>query len=235
MKLTLVSRTPELTLLACEGHVTQSTLLAAGDPFEAVKPQVTSADSILLDLSKAQFIDSSGVGWMLRCHKHCKQAGGRIVFHSAPPLVRQTLELLQMGKVLHLAKDAKTGRGLLLDDHLQVQQVSSANGLQRLRVVGFLAEAQLKAHPNHDPLEFVIQSAGYGQRLLIDLAQVAKLDAAGVDWLRKTSQRCQEAGGEVVFYGLPNAQRGIIENSPGADAIKIADNEADAALQLRGR
>lgn len=234
MKLTLISRTPELTQIACEGHVTQIAIHVTGDPLEDLLSPGVCADSILMDLSRAQFIDSSGVGWMLKCHKHCKQSGGRIVYHSAPPLVRQTLELLQMGKVLHLAKDAKSGRALLRDDQLQFQLVSAVNGLQRLRVVGGLADGELKKLPNQDPLQGVIHDAGYSQRLLIDLSQLGKLDAAGVEWMVKTQHRCQEAGGEVVFYALPSVFRAVIESLPAKDLLRIADNEADAAIQLRG-
>lgn len=233
MKLTLISRTPELTLVACEGHVTQITLHASGDPLESLLSPGACAETILMDLSQAQFIDSSGVGWMLKCHKHCKQAGGRIIYHSAPPLVRQTLELLQMGKVLSLAKDAKTARALV-DSQLQVQVVSAAHGLQRLRVAGVLTEGQLKKSAQ-DPLEHAIGSAGYGQRLLVDLSQLCELNAAGVEWLLKTQTRCQEAGGEVVYYALPRAHRATIESSPAGADLKIEDNEADAALQLKGR
>ncbi len=100
MKLTLISRTPGLTQVSCQGHITQLNLHAGDDPLRTVLDHEDCSHSILMDLSQAQFIDSSGVGWMLKCHKHCKQAGGRIVYHSAPPLVRQTLDLLQMGKEL---------------------------------------------------------------------------------------------------------------------------------------
>jgi anti-anti-sigma factor len=233
MKLTLISRTPELTQVSCEGHVTQITLHAGGDPLEAILGPGVCANSILMDLSQAQFIDSSGVGWMLKCHKHCKQAGGRIIYHSAPPLVRQTLELLQMGKVLFLAKDAKTAR-TLVDHQLQIQLVSSAHGLQRLRVTGVLTDVQLKKSAT-DPLEHAIGVTGFGQRLLVDLSKLCELNAAGVDWLLKTHARCQEAGGEVVYYALPSAQRAIVDSSPAGAVLKIADNEADAALQLKGR
>ena len=233
MKLTLISRTPELTLVACEGHVTQITLDAGGDPLEALLTTGAWADSILMDLSQAQFIDSSGVGWMLKCHKHCKQAGGRIIYHSAPPLVRQTLELLQMGRVLFLAKDAKAARALL-DNQLQIQLVSSTHGLQRLRVTGVLTDAQLKKC-TQEPLEQAIGVAGFAQRLLVDLSKLSDLNVGGVDWLLTTQTRCQEAGGEVVYYALPSAHRAVIDSSPAGAGLKIADNEADAALQLKGR
>jgi anti-anti-sigma factor len=233
MKLTLISRTPGLTQVSCQGQVTQITLQPGEDPLRAVLDHEDCAQSILMDLSQAQFIDSSGVGWMLKCHKHCKQAGGRIIYHSAPPLVRQTLDLLQMGKVLCLAKDAKNARAMV-EDQLQIQLVSSSQGLQRLRVTGALTEAQLQKCVQ-EPLEQVIGAESYAQRLLVDLSKLSELESAGIDWMLKTVARCQAAGGEIVFYALPSTLRAVVDRSPGAAELKIADNEADAALQLKGR
>lgn len=233
MKLSLISRTPLLIQVACAGQVTQITLHAGEDPLMSILNHDDCAHAILMDLSQAQFIDSSGVGWMLKCHKLCKQAGGKIVFHSAPPLVRQTLELLQMGKVLFLAKDARAARALV-DEQLQIQLVSSSNGLQRLRVIGVLTDEQLKKCAQ-DPLEHAIGAEGYAQRLLVDLSKLCELNAAGVEWLVKIQERCHAAGGEVVYYALPSALRKSVDGSPGGAALKIADNEADAALQLKAR
>ena len=233
MKLTLISRSPLLVQVACAGQVTQITLHTGDDPLMAILNPEDCAHTILMDLSQAQFIDSSGVGWMLKCHKHCKQAGGRIVFHSAPPLVRQTLELLQMGKVLCLAKDAKTAR-LLVDHDLQIQLLSSANGLLRLRMVGSLTEAQLNKC-TQDPLEHTISQDGFAQRLLVDLSNLQELNTAGVAWLLKIKDRCHAAGGEVIYYALPSSLRQVVESSAAGSALNIADNEADAALQLKMR
>ncbi len=233
MKLTLISRSPGLIQVSCAGQVTQINLQAEDDPLFSILGHEDCAHSILVDLSQAQFIDSSGVGWMLKSHKHCKQAGGRIIFHSAPPLVRQTLELLQMGKVLCLAKDAKTAR-TLVEHGLQIQLLSSANGLLRLSVAGGLTEAQLSKCPQ-EPLEQVIGPDGFANRLLVDLAKLSELNAAGVEWLIKTKERCHAAGGEVMYYALPKALRTVVDSSPTGSGLEMADNEADAALQLKAR
>jgi hypothetical protein len=49
---------------------------------------------------------------MLTIHKRFRNTGGKIVYHSAPPLVQQTLDLLRMNLILHLAPDLTTARGL---------------------------------------------------------------------------------------------------------------------------
>jgi anti-anti-sigma regulatory factor len=67
----------------------------------------------LIDLEQTSFIDSSGISWMLICHKHFVQGGGQVVFHSAPPLVQHTLGLLRLNLVLHLASDEDAARAML--------------------------------------------------------------------------------------------------------------------------
>jgi anti-anti-sigma regulatory factor len=122
----------------------------------------------------------------------------------------------------------------MLEEQLQIQLVSSSQDLQRLRISGALTEKHLQKSV-HDPLELAIGAAAYAQRLLADLSKLNELDNAGLDWMLKTAARCQAAGGEIVFYALPSALSAIVEHSPGAAELKIADNEAAAALQLKGR
>src|SRR5262245_24444595 len=77
-------------------------------------PQVTNASlenllgsscyrhKILLNLEKSSYMDTSGVSWLIHCHRACKEAGGRFIVHSIPPMVDQMLQLLRMGEVLSL-------------------------------------------------------------------------------------------------------------------------------------
>lgn len=60
---------------------------------------------VMLDLNHVDFIDSSGIGWLLGAHRRFRGAGGKLVLHSIPPVVGQTLKVLRMDKVFCLAKD----------------------------------------------------------------------------------------------------------------------------------
>jgi anti-anti-sigma factor len=112
MNLTLLSVDDAVTRLACSGSITQISPLADNDPVaEALGPEVYCR-RLLMDLERADFVDSSGIGWMILCHKRFMMSGGRLVFHSAPPLVRQMLDLLGLGRILHIAADENAARGL---------------------------------------------------------------------------------------------------------------------------
>jgi anti-sigma B factor antagonist len=71
------------------------------------------ASQVTLDLNHVDFIDSSGIGWLLGAHRRFRSAGGGLVLHSIPPVVRQTLKVLRMDEVLRLAKDESAARSLV--------------------------------------------------------------------------------------------------------------------------
>jgi anti-anti-sigma factor len=116
MQLTRHCEDGGLTLVRCAGKITQALLPAEKELLIELLGAQTYNRRLLLDLTQTSYIDSSGVSWMLIQHKRFLQAGGKIVFHSAPPLVQQTLDLLRMNLVLNLAADEAAARRLALED-----------------------------------------------------------------------------------------------------------------------
>lgn len=105
MQLALVGENGALAKLALNGRVTQAELPAGEDPLLETLGANAYSRKVLVDLTGSDFIDSSGVGWLLNCHKKFRQADGCFILHSIPPLVRRTLQVLRMELVLRLAKD----------------------------------------------------------------------------------------------------------------------------------
>ncbi len=68
---------------------------------------------VLLDLAGTEYIDSTGVSWLLTCHKRCREGGGKLVLHSLNPLVKQVLQVLKLDRVLHIADSADKARAEL--------------------------------------------------------------------------------------------------------------------------
>ena len=58
------------------------------------------ARHVALDLSDSPYMDSSGVGWLLTCHKRLREAGGRLIVHGAQPVVANMLRLLKLDRML---------------------------------------------------------------------------------------------------------------------------------------
>lgn len=75
------------------------------EPFiQLCGPQVYSR-SVLVDLSKCHYINSAGVAWLLIHHRRFQEAGGKLVLHSASPVVMQIFSLMKMELVLSLCQD----------------------------------------------------------------------------------------------------------------------------------
>lgn len=67
---------------------------------------------VLLSLEDSDYMDSSGVGWLLSCHKKFREGGGTLVVHSVPKMVEQILKLLRLDAVLRIAPSLETAREL---------------------------------------------------------------------------------------------------------------------------
>lgn len=67
---------------------------------------------LLLDLTDADFIDSSGLSWLLMWHKRYCTAGTKFVLHSIQPMVFDVLRTMRLDTVFHIADDEHAGREL---------------------------------------------------------------------------------------------------------------------------
>jgi anti-anti-sigma factor len=110
MHLKLISDDDHLTLVEVSGRITPDSFSHESEPLAALLGPGTYHRRVLLSLANSEYINSSGVGWLLVCHKRFRDAGGRLVIHSIPQLIRSVLDVLKMDQVFHLAGDADSAR-----------------------------------------------------------------------------------------------------------------------------
>jgi anti-anti-sigma factor len=101
MKLTLKSTDGGIIKLDCEGSIAGG--MSGENPIEAVVGYGCYGSPTMLNLEKAAAINSTGVAWLVRCHKNFEQNGGRLVLYSLPPSIDHVLRLLNMTALLHIA------------------------------------------------------------------------------------------------------------------------------------
>jgi anti-anti-sigma factor len=105
MKLLTVSSEPGLTRLASTGDITLADFQGGANPLEPVLGADGFGGTVLLDLAKSHYIDSTAVGWLIQCHARCQRSGGRLVLHSIAPMVNHCFRVLGMYDVLHIVAD----------------------------------------------------------------------------------------------------------------------------------
>ena len=60
---------------------------------------------ILLDLSRVNFLDSAGLGELVRCRKRCAEQGGDVKLLSPTGRVRGLLELVHLSRIFEIYQD----------------------------------------------------------------------------------------------------------------------------------
>ena len=112
----VVSDDNAVVRLRCEGQISQSNFQPGVDPIESLLGYGCFAKKVLLNLEKTEYIDWSGISWLIVCHKNFLKNGGKLVLHTIPPMVYQALQWLRMPLILHLADDENTARALALGE-----------------------------------------------------------------------------------------------------------------------
>jgi anti-sigma B factor antagonist len=102
MKLSIAQDDGKSVRVAVVGHVTQKELAPLAEPLLELLGPGAYARQVRLDLSNTDYLDSSGVGWLLTCHKRMRQAGGQLTLHSPHPIVANVLRVLKLEKVFQI-------------------------------------------------------------------------------------------------------------------------------------
>lgn len=105
MRLTM--RIPEddgTITVACSGQISQSDFGDSSDPLVDLIGREGLKRNVRLDLERADYVDSSGIGWLVGCHKRFLQAGGDFRLVKVPPVIHQVLEFCGLDRVLKMER-----------------------------------------------------------------------------------------------------------------------------------
>jgi anti-anti-sigma factor len=115
MELFLTAEDDSATCVAVKGDISQAHFpVNIHNPLE----ELLGGDHcyqrrVLLDLNQGGFIDSSGVGWLMGCHKRFLASGGRLILHSLPPMIEQVIQLLRLQTILTIKPDQASALALV--------------------------------------------------------------------------------------------------------------------------
>jgi anti-anti-sigma factor len=112
MKLRLIAREEALVSVGCEGTISLWPATAGSDPLGPLLGADAFRHTVLLDLTAADHLDSSGISWLISTYQRFQRAGGRLVLHSPSQRVREVLELVNLPDVLGLADNESAARAL---------------------------------------------------------------------------------------------------------------------------
>jgi anti-anti-sigma factor len=113
MNLSAVSDDGQVLRLQAAGRITQDVLSPSGDELGNLLGTGGYGRRVVLNLADVDFIDTSGISWLLARHKRFREASGKLVIHSVTPLVLGVLKVLRLHAVLLLADNESAALALV--------------------------------------------------------------------------------------------------------------------------
>lgn len=98
------------------GRITQEQLSPFSDVFRDHLGATAYQQQVLMDLSDVDWLDSSGVSWLLSALRKFREEGGCLVLHSVPPNVRDVFKVLNLHRTFTIANNAQEAQQLVRGD-----------------------------------------------------------------------------------------------------------------------
>ena len=116
MELKVLSDEDDVLQLQVVGRTLDGEIASEQDPMAPRLDERGYARRAVLSLADTDYVNSSGLALLLIWHKRFRDAGGKLVVHSIPVYVMETIRILRLELVLNLAEDASTALELVQGD-----------------------------------------------------------------------------------------------------------------------
>jgi anti-anti-sigma factor len=113
MKLSAVSDDGQVLRVQATGRITHDVLSPSVDELGNLLGTGGYARRVVLSLADVDFMDTSGITWLLARHKRFREASGKLVIHSVTPMVLGVLKVLRLHAVLLLADNESAALALV--------------------------------------------------------------------------------------------------------------------------
>jgi len=150
-------------------------------------PPLDSAKAgVLLDLSAVTFLDSIGLGLIIKLYKATEAAGGKLVLFRPAAGVLQVLRVLKIDRLIPIANDRAEARKILdMHDHSQLGEFHYEPGEKSLR---WRVSGDVTAQTVPALQALILEEWAFvpeATTLLLDLSQVSFMDSSGLGFLLK--------------------------------------------------
>lgn len=116
MQLKILSNQAGIVRASVTGKINQSHVSPFVEPLGDALGADAYQQRVLLDMKAVELLDSSGVSWLLSCHKRFREGGGRLVLCSLSDIAMNVVKVLNLQAVFKLAADEQEALQLLQGD-----------------------------------------------------------------------------------------------------------------------
>ncbi len=178
-----------------------------------LQPNLADGRHCVAALDRVRFIDSAGVGFLVRLQKQLRAAGGQLVLVAPTPLVQRALGLMRLQDSFSTAPDAVTALQLLrARDQCETVTLETSPLGKQLAWHGEITAANAdevwaRTHPHLPPASqannpTALNPQASALRLTLDLSDVRFIDSSGLQLMVRAKRLAEQAGAILVFTGL---------------------------------
>jgi anti-anti-sigma factor len=92
-------------IVKCVGQISQTRFPGTTDPLADLLGPGGHSRKVRLDLERVDYVDSSGIGWLVGSHRRFKEAGGQLILSRVPPVVEQVLRFCGLESHFNIERD----------------------------------------------------------------------------------------------------------------------------------
>jgi anti-anti-sigma factor len=166
----------------------------------------------VLEMHLTKFIDSTGVGWLIRLRKQLASAGRELILLSPSPAVLRALAMMRLSDFFNIASDERALRRMLLDfsEAPKTSEMTSVTA-SMLHWRGEVTAANAGLVWNCTQM-YLAQSS-LDSTKTIDLSQVRFIDSTGLGLMVRAKKHCLAQRQSLNFVGLQPAVRNVLRLS----------------------
>jgi N-acetylglucosaminyldiphosphoundecaprenol N-acetyl-beta-D-mannosaminyltransferase len=209
----LVNQTP---ILGVAGNLDTTNALAFS---HAIERALALRAYVIVNLERATFIDSRGMGALVGGAKHARDAGGDLVLVGAPPQIKHALELARLDKFFELHDSV--ARAL-------PRQVAPRAPETRGAWTIIPAPRRFDATTAPEFLEHHLARLAHHPRVILDFAGTIFLASAGMAALIKLDRQAKQAGGGLRIAGCSDDVLRVLKLTKLENVLAIFPNTNDA-------
>ncbi|MDB6112427.1 MAG: Anti-sigma-factor antagonist and glycosyl transferase [Pedosphaera sp.] len=193
----------------------QSLKLPAWFDLKAVRDDVLLLDQVLadgrhclLETTHVQFIDSTGVGFLIRLQKQIRATGRQLVLLAPSQVVTRALELMRLSGFFVLAPDFAAAQQLI-----RTREPNAEVGAQPDGTTSIFWRGEIIAANAEDVWRLTEMQLGHAltpRQLIIDLSGVRFIDSTGLGLMIRTRKLARRQGVRVYFSNAQPAVKNVV-------------------------
>ncbi|MDB6020645.1 MAG: Anti-sigma-factor antagonist and glycosyl transferase [Pedosphaera sp.] len=166
----------------------------------------------LLPMKHVEFIDSTGVGWLIRLQKQFHARDRQLILLNPHPAVKRALSLMRLDEYFVCAEDLAIARKLIKSRTLEQHELVRERPGRSPGSLGWRGEiTAVNAEPVWQQTELRLAANGAAERQwVIDLSDVRFMDSTGVGVMVRARNFAQREGLQLNFTGAQPAVRNVL-------------------------